>query len=285
MLFLHGIFNSIWIIEGSYANNYLPVVANYLNGRRLQLSKEPAKPDFQLYSFHNGIHTLSGYGNDVSPESAPENSVAIIRINGAITKYDQDCGPAGMATKANLLKRCYNNPNIKGIVLSIDSGGGEGYAGLLMQEAISGRNKGVAAFVDDFACSAAYGIAAACDTITLNNALCEVGSVGTYCTVVDYAGYWEKQGIKLIEVYASKSKDKNRDYYEALKGNLEPLRKRCDTFNEEFIRSIAKFREGKIAVDESVWATGKVFYAPEALQLGLADEIGTLDDVVNYFNI
>ncbi|MDR2627548.1 MAG: S49 family peptidase [Dysgonamonadaceae bacterium] len=280
------------MIEKNYANNYLPVIAGFLQGKTIPVKS--SLPDAHEYTADNGIllasfkndaYHISDYGRYCSPEKAPKNSVAILSIFGAITKYDQDCGPSGMKTKSDLMMRCYDNPNIKGIVLVIDSGGGEARACNLMMETISKRNKGVSAFVEDCACSAAYGIASACDTVTLNSEVAGVGSIGTLLTIADYTRYWEQKGINLIEIYASKSKDKNGEYYEALKGNVEPLRKFCDTYNDKFIASIADFRKGKISDDQSLWSTGKVFFAPEAIRLGLADNVGSLEDVINYFNV
>ncbi|MDR1436827.1 MAG: S49 family peptidase [Candidatus Symbiothrix sp.] len=292
MLFLHGILNSIWMIEESYASNYLPLVANFLEGKPVAVKssgmeerKLTAQNGVLFADFKNGSYFISDYGGYSSPEMAPENSVAIISIEGAITKHDQDCGPAGMRTKAGLLNRCYGNPRIQGIVLRIDSGGGEGRAMQLLTDVISKRNKGVVAFVEDCACSAAYGIAAACDTVTLNSQTAMIGSIGTYMTVADYAEFWKMRGINLIEIYASKSTDKNREFYEAIKGNREPLLKICDTFNEQFIASIARYREGKISEDQSAWSTGKIFFADEAIKLGLADSVDSLENVINYFNI
>lgn len=280
------------MIEESYASNYLPIIANFLQGKQVDFKsfqnpeKEKSSSENSILTalFNNGMYQISDYGYEVAPEKAPENSVAIISISDVITKYDQNCGPSGMKTKADILTRCYNNPNIKGIVLSIDSGGGEGLACNLLQETISKRNKGVAAFVDDFACSAAYGIAAACDTVTLNSKMARVGSIGSYFTIADYSKYYENLGINLIDIYASKSTDKNRDYFEAIKGNTEPLKKVCDIYNENFIASIANYRKGRISEDQSQWNTGKIFFAEDAIKLGLADEIASLTDVVNYFN-
>jgi ClpP class serine protease len=213
-------------------------------------------------------------------KDAPENSIAVINVCGAITKHDQYSGNDGMQSKAEVLRYCYTNTNIAGVVLKIDSGGGEGMAMRLMCEAISERNKQVVAFIDDFACSAAYGIASACDHIVANSEQARIGSLGTYLTIADYAKFYEMKGIKLIEIYATASTDKNKEYYEALKGNLEPLRKVADQFNESFLASIEKNREGKLSSGRDVWGTGKVWFAEEALQLGLIDEINSFQNVI-----
>jgi signal peptide peptidase SppA len=279
------------MIEEGYASNYLPLLAAYLQGKPAEVKsslgdgREYTSQNGVLFAaVRNGAYAISEYGNHASPEAAPDDSVAIVSITGPITKHDQYCGPAGMKTKSDLLARCYENPKIKGIVLTIDSGGGEVYAGRTMMQTIARRNKGVVAFVDDFACSAAYGIAAACDSVTLNSEIARVGSIGTLITIADYTEYYKKLGINLIEIYASLSTDKNRDYAEAIKGNREPLQKVCDVFNKGFIAHIADCRKGKISEDQSLWNTGKVFFAKEAVKLGLADEIASLDNVINYFN-
>lgn len=292
MLYLHNILGGVWFIEETFASNYLPLIASYLTapasfGRPRNAASEDklSEDNAMLFaSVKNGAYQISDYGGWSAPEDAPKNSVAIININGAITKYDQDCGPSGMLTKANLLSRCYAEDNIKAVVLNIDSGGGEGMGCRVLQEAIAGRNKPVVAFCNDFVASAAYGIAATCDRVVANSDVCRVGSVGTYMTIVDAKGYYEKMGVNLIEVYATKSTDKNQEFYKAIQGDTAPLKKVCDTYNEGFISSIANARVGVISEDQGAWATGKMFFAPEALSLGMIDEIDTFDNVLNYFN-
>lgn len=275
MLFLHKILSGVWMMEQSFATNYLPYITDFLNNPAKVA--QPRKPE-------NFLHIYNGWDSRRMIENindAPEGSIAVINISGAITKHDQECGPDGMQSKASILRACFATENIKGIIFRIDSGGGEGSAMRLMAEAISERNKPVIAFVEDFACSAAYGIASACDHIIVNSEMAEVGSIGTYLTIADYEKYYEKQGIKFTEIYATLSKDKNKDYYEALKGNLEPLRKIADKFNENFLSMIEKNREGKLASGREVWGTGRVWFAEEALEIGLIDEINTFTNALN----
>lgn len=265
------------MIEESFAANYLPYITDFLNNpTRFNRDRKPE--DF--LSVYNGYDSRQQIKNI---KDAPEGSVAVLNITGAITKHDQDCGPDGMQSKASVLRACYSTDNIKGVILKIDSGGGEGMAMRLMSEALREKNKPVVAFIDDQACSAAYGIASGTDYIVANNDLAQVGSIGTYLTIADYEKYYEKQGIKLTEIYASLSTDKNKDYYEALKGNMEPLRKVADKFNEGFLSMIEKNREGKLTTDRKTWGTGKVWFAQDALEIGLIDEINTFSNTLNSF--
>ena len=158
----------------------------------------------------------------------------------------------------------------------------------LMQDAIAKRNKPVLAFIDDFAASAAYGIAAGCDIITANNELARIGSIGVYLSIVDYSEQMKKEGINLIEVYAPQSTDKNADVRGAIEGKpeaLEALRKTAGKFCESFIASVENSRGDKLKEDRRTWGTGKVFFAEEALQMGLIDSIDSFENFLNYLNI
>ena len=282
MMNKHNIAGGIWLIESKYAQGYLPLVTNYLKGNNRTQAIVHADPNkltdrnsVELLIPSAGIYEISEYGERRRPETAPQNSIAVIDIADVITKYDQDCGPAGMVTKANLLKRCYATNNIDAIVLKIDSGGGEGYAMFHMCEAIAEKNKPVYAFVSDFACSAAYGIASSCDAIYVNMDLAKVGSIGAYTTLIDYRKYFERQGVKIHEIYAAQSSDKNIEFKEAVKGNYEPLRAMLNVFTAKFIDMVAENRKAKLSSDSKTWNTGKTMYANDALKIGLVDKIAT----------
>jgi len=281
MLYLHNILNGIWMIDEAYAVNYLPLIANYIKGERLALST--ALPEM---NDRNSIQVAADSGNDrrVSVDNVPLGSIAIINISGAITKFDQECGPAGMKTKSDLLKQCYASDNISSVVLVIGSGGGEGYAMRLMNETISQKNKPVGAFIDDMACSAAYGIASGCDFICANSTLAEIGSLGCYGTIIDLSKQLEQMGVNIIEIYATASTDKNKEFRDAIAGKPEALRASLDVFNEYFLSTIESNRADQLTADRKVWGTGKVYFAEKALELGLIDGIDTFENFLNYFN-
>lgn len=282
MLHKHGILSNVWLMEEQFASNYLPIVISYLKGNA-QPSQTKKEEFFRVALNNSSSYEISEYGYDVAPEDAPKDSIAIIDINGVIEKHDQNCGPAGMITKSRILERCYNINNIKGIVLNIESGGGSGTAMRLISETIAKRNKPMVAFVSDFAASAAYGIASGADIIVANSDYARVGSIGTYMTIASYEEKLKKEGIQLVEVYATASKDKNKDYYDALKGDTKAIQKTADTYNEMFLSMVETNREGKLTADRSSWGTGKMYFAPEALELGLIDNIDSFSNILNYF--
>lgn len=278
MLFKHKILNGIWLIEQSFANNYLPYITHFLNSPLLV--REDRAPEPFLHIYKNGRESEDHIN---SIREAPEGSIAVIDIAGAITKHDQECGPDGMLSKSEVLRSTFSTPNISGVILRIDSGGGEGMAMRGFVEAMHERNKPVVAFIDDMACSAAYGIASAADHVVANSELATVGSIGTYLTIADYTKYYENQGIKLTDVYAEASTDKNKPYLEALKGNFKPVQELANSFNDYFLDLIQTNRGDKLSADRKKWGTGRTWQASEALDLGLVDEINTFSNVLNSF--
>lgn len=276
------------MMDEAYAANYLPLVASFIKGE--QMTAKPTEVELnkrnslQFATFPNDVLSVSSNSTGITPENAPQGSIAIINIANAITKQDQECGPAGMKTKSDLLKRCYANDNINSVVLVIDSGGGQGMAMRLMAETISQKNKPIGAFIDDNCCSAAYGIASGCDFIVANSNQAQIGSIGTYITIADYTEKFKQMGVNLIEIYASASTDKNKEFFDAIQGNPEPIRAIANQFNEHFLSLIESNRTDKLKADRTVWGTGKVYFAEKALELGLIDGIDTLENFINYFN-
>jgi len=280
------------MINPDYASNYLPLVVNYLKGDRQVIQQSQPSSEKLKLSAKNAIK-VAVIKNDVYqveddeyilPIEAPENSMAIISIIGAITKYDQMCGPVGMKTISDILTKCYANSNIKCIVIKGDSGGGSGLAMRLLAETIALKNKPVGFFVDDCADSAMYGIAVGCDYICANSTVCEVGSIGTYGTIIDYREQLKLMGINLIEIYATASTEKNKPFIDALNGKPEALRAIIDVYNEYFLSLVESSRVDKLKSDRKVWGTGKTWFAPQALELGLIDGIDTFENFINYFN-
>lgn len=284
---------SVWAIEKQHADIQIPVLLNALKGN-------PITDNFELNrkkSIHVGFATsatpydISDYAISSSPENAPKNSVAIVNFTDTIYKYDMNCGPVGMKTKANILRRIDANPNIIGTTLIIDTPGGEGSAARLINDTIKSLKKPVVAFVEDLSASAGYYIASAADYIYSNNSQALIGSIGTYITIADYAGYYEQMGLKVMEVYADKSKDKNQDYWQAVlymntvgkEGSLDGIKKLVNQFNDSFLADVKANRKNIISEKDSDWNTGRLMFAKEAQKVGLIDGIDTLENVISNF--
>lgn len=279
-----------WLLDKEWAAAHLPVVMNVLagNGSFKEVMGEKddhnngkadkAAPQLVLSHKAGAVYKVSAY---TELATLPEGSIAMLTLAGPVTKYGDICAH-GMIDHAATIKRIADSANIKGLILNIDSPGGEasGTAMLAGVVADAGKKKPVIAFVDDgIAASAAMWIASAANEIYVTQKTDRVGSVGVYTTIADWAThYQEYYKLTVKEVYAPQSTDKNKEYYDALNGNEQPLKEELAVLAQEFIDTVAANRAGKIKGTE--WQTGKMFYAKDALRIGLIDGIKSLDQVV-----
>ena len=289
MLHLHNILTGIWCIDDSALTEYIPMLTSFLKGENTGTRMEVKSPDDKLIAkmaetplmSKDNIGYTVGLGYyDLKPEQLVKPGIALIQINGAMTKY-ASCENLGMDYYGRLMERCYAAPNVKGVILSIDSPGGEARSMISFAETLQKRNKPVFGFISDLACSAAMGIVSQCDLAVANNKFARVGSIGTMTTLIDNKKQLEKEGINVIELYATASKDKNKEWRDAFEGKTDAFVKRLDEMNDYFIQTVKNGR-GERLKGES-WNTGKTFSAPDAVSIGLIDGIDTFENVLNYF--
>jgi signal peptide peptidase SppA len=288
MQFNAHILSSVWAIAPEYQSAYRMTVARLLAGQQVVTDADMfvAKQRSQsilITSSGNGTYEMEGYDNwdKAMLDKMPVGSVAITPLTDAIMKYDQSCGPDGVVTKMRSMMVADNHANIKAHILKIDSPGGSAMAMLNMADFVKGLKKPVVAFVDDLSASAAYGIATGASYIVANRKEAQIGSIGTMCTMVDDTAAFEMMGIKLTDVYADASTDKNGWYRAALAGDIAPLKSMLNEWNEKFLGVVESNRGPKLTADRKTWGTGKIYNADEALSLGLIDDIGSFNDTIN----
>ncbi|MBS7565140.1 S49 family peptidase [Mucilaginibacter sp. Bleaf8] len=226
-------------------------------------------------------------------EDAPEGSIFVLPVQGTIMK-DDNCGAPGTDTLSSWLidardaKR--NLGNIIGGVIHINSGGGsvEGtaeFASLILEVA---KEVDLEVYVDGMIASAAYWIGCGL-TITASSETVEVGSIGTAVRFTDYSQYYANQGIKQIYINADPSFDKNQDTIQAIAGNFKPIKDAIlNPTNEVFHAAVKAARGDKLKLTDVESAegvkgqeplTGKMYLAKKAMEIGLIDNIGTMETV------
>lgn len=213
---------------------------------------------------------------------APDDSVAVIDINGPIMKYGGDCGEPGAVHFERFIKEANASGRIVGILLNIDSPGGMVDGTQSVVNAIKNSQKPVVSIVSDgMMASAAVWIGSAANEVYASMKTDTIGSIGVYSTIYDFKGWFEQNGIKIHEIYAPQSKDKNRDYKEALKGNYSLIQAELKLIADEFISSVKENRNGKISFENENPFTGKMYPADQAKAIGLIDGIISFDEAVN----
>jgi len=175
------------------------------------------------------------------------------------------------------LKRGMEDNNVLAIAFVIDSPGGEvaGCFELCAKISAAAGDKPVRAFAADHAYSAAYAIAASCGTIIVTPSG-GVGSVGVVTAHVEYSEYLKEMGIKVTFIFAGDHKVDGNSYEKLPKAVKDRIQKRIDKIYGVFCGHVS---EGRNMDDADVRATNALTYdAEEAMEVGFADKIGSLED-------
>jgi len=261
----------------------------YTDTRDFSASRKASKPYCLLESENTENHVVRVDVSDtMALKKMPEGSVVVIPISGVITRED-GWSHYGTDTQSKFLKAAYQAENIKGIVLDINSGGGEVDGTMSFSNLIKKRTKPVVALVNSMAASAAYWIAENADVILMGDHTARVGSIGVMMTVYDDKEYLENIGIKVHEILADGSEDKNKGYYDALKSKYTTIKKESlNPLREMFAQSVIDARGGKIDLEKENVLSGKMYFATStdagnksAIEVGLADGIGDMDKAVS----
>ena len=180
------------------------------------------------------------------------------------------------------LKRGLADDNVKRIAFVIDSGGGE-VAGCfeLGDKIFEARGqKPIRAFAADHAYSAAFVIFSSCDDgiVTRSGG---TGSVGVVTAHVDYSDALQQMGLKITFIFAGKHKV-DGNHYEKLPDAVKTrIQKRINKIYGVFTSTVARNRDMD---EEAVKATEALTYdAQEALDIGFADKVGSLEDEMAIF--
>lgn len=204
------------------------------------------------------------------------DTVGVINIDGTIQYDGTTSSPEGLKAQ---LDRAEEDDNIVAVVLRVNSGGGVATAGEEMAIYVRDFSKPVVVSSASMNASAAYEISSQADYIYTAETTA-IGSIGTAMQITDYSGLLEKLGIRIDNITSAESKDstygeralseEERAYYQSM----------VDQINATFIQKVADGR-GMTEDEVRALATGLTFTGIDAVENGLADEIGTLEDAID----
>ena len=224
-------------------------------------------------SLTSGADAFSSMSDEVITSG---DSVGVIDMMGTIQYDGSSCSPEGLR---DILKEAEDNPDIKAVVLRVDSGGGTATAGEEMAAYVRDFSKPIVVSSASMNCSVAYEISSQADYIYVNETTA-IGAIGTIMQVQDISGLLDMLGIKTENIASAESKDSSygtrpltdeeRQYYQDLVNEI----------NETFIQNVADGR-GMSVEEVRELATGMQFAGKTSVENGIADEIGTYDDALN----
>lgn len=211
-----------------------------------------------------------------------QDGIAIIPVQGTLMKRTSGLnalsgGCTSYETLSNQLAECLSSPQVKGILLDVDSPGGE-VSGLfdLADEIYGARSSGkpIYAVSDDSAYSAAYAIASGASKLFVTRTA-GVGSIGVVCCHVDQSAADKQMGVKYTYVHAGDRKVDGNPHEPLSDSAFETLNNEVQREYQMFVSLVARNRN---ITAKSVMATEAGVYFAEDSIPQLADTIGTFDD-------
>ena len=218
-----------------------------------------------------------------APRYADHRGIAVIPIHGTLVQrtagLDALCGLTSYQSVAQQFDAALADPGVRGIVLDIDSPGGEAAGVFDLADKIyaARRTKPIWAAANDSAFSAAYALASAASRIFVTRTA-GVGSIGVIALHVDQSRREANAGLSYTSILAGARKNDGSPHQPLTPEARAAIQTEVDRLYELFVLTVAEQR-GTAA--DSIRATqAGLFFGQDALDAGLADRIGTLNDTV-----
>ena len=217
------------------------------------------------------------YKNQAGAAVQSSPHTAVIEIRGEIASGAQ----ASADNVVSALKTAFEDNGAQAVVLLIDSPGGSPVqAGIINDEVTRLKalhKKKVYAVVEETCASAAYYIAASADNIYVDKASL-VGSIGVLMDGFGFTGLMEKLGIERRLMTAGTNKAMLDPFSPQNPEQSAYIQKMLGEIHAQFIAVVKRGRGTRLKETPDMFS-GLVWNGQQAIELGLADGLGSLDSV------
>lgn len=211
--------------------------------------------------------------------------VAVISIIGTLVNRGGWIGAhSGMVSYEGIaaqLREAADDPAVHSVILDIDTGGGEagGITSVAAQIRALASAKRVVAVVNDTAASGGYWLASAADEIVVSETSM-VGSIGVVVLHVNRSGEMEQKGWKPTFIHAGAHKVDGHSLGPLTDSVRADVQAAIDRLYDGFVTGVAAGRGSRLSVEAARATEARVFHGQAAIDAGLADRIGTFDQVL-----
>lgn len=211
-----------------------------------------------------------------------KRQVAVLYATGEIV----DGGPVGTINYQEMVPsilKLADDKKVKGMVLRVNSPGGAVYGSEQIGEALDyfqSKGKPLAVSMGDYAASGGYWISACADRI-FADPLTVTGSIGVFGLIPEARGLLEKIGVNAVEVSTNPEADFPNVFTPMTERQHGAMQESVDRTYSKFVARVAR---GRKMTEEKVRVIGegRVWSAPQALKIGLVDQLGQLDEAVDW---
>lgn len=214
--------------------------------------------------------------------------IAVLPIVGSLVRrgswLDAECGMMSYGLITNAVTEILMDSGVRGLMLEFDSGGGEANGCFdcadFIRSASEATGKPVWTHVNEIMCSAAYALGSSGEQIWTARTG-EIGSIGVLGAHVDVTERDKMEGVKWTYIYSGEHKVDGFPHTPLTEGAHARIQADCDHLYEMFLDLVSQNR-GMTA--EEIRATNADIYRGSlAVDAGLADEVGTLDEALQAF--
>lgn len=222
-------------------------------------------------------------GRARKPYFVTDDHIGVIDVVGPLVKRVSgdflSGGPTTYGEVENDFMDAVTDPKIRGILLQIDSPGGEAVGCFELSDLIYSQrgSKPVYAVADGDAFSAAYAIASSAERLYVIPSG-GVGSVGVWAMHVDQSEFNKRQGLKPTYFYAGARKIDGNPHQPLSEEASKVFQAEIDWRYEMFVNSVAKYRG--MSVSDVKDTEARLFFGLGAAEVGFADAIGTVADAL-----
>ncbi|WP_198780062.1 signal peptide peptidase SppA [Shewanella putrefaciens] len=239
------------------------------------VGKAKSGDSFKQVSFYDYLTLVTPLPNFVE-----QDSVGIIVASGTILNGSQPAGQIGGDSTTELLRKARFDKHIKAIVLRVDSPGGSAFASEQIRQellALKAAGKPVVVSMGSLAASGGYWISASADYIFATPTTL-TGSIGIFGMITTFEDSLASLGVHTDGV--STSEWAGLSITRTLSPQIEAvIQRHIERGYLDFISLVAKERKMTLEQVDTI-AQGRVWSGKKALELGLVDELGDIDQAI-----
>ena len=193
-------------------------------------------------------------------------------------------GVRGYASMQRDFEALAQDPEVKRVILDVDSGGGATSGIYDTIQALSDLRavKSVATYSSNFMCSAVYWIGSSVDMVG-TSPMCASGNIGAMLIHTEHSGSLQQHGVKATIIRSRPNKGLGTSVEPLSPEARVELESHVNFIHDKFVEQVSTNRRISVETLESGISDGKVFFAQDAKKNGLIDIVGSFDEFVSQF--
>jgi protease-4 len=215
-------------------------------------------------------------------------NIAVVPVMGDITSYGAYADENGesytsttLGDTITLINQAEYDPYIAGILVLVDSPGGEPVTSELIANELKNSSMPVASYIVEVGASGGYLVATGADTI-IASPFSDIGSIGITMSYLDYTQQNKADGVEFVSLSSAKFKDSGTPDKPLTLEERALFERDLKIYHDEFVKQVAENR-GMSIEDVAKLADGSTMPGSLALEAGLIDSLGDRETVREWF--